>query len=75
MKHSTKRDLAELLFADVIGVTWDEGFEEGRQRFRGQLRVRLDFSRTFFVNHSSDEAVRGYDAALRDVREILEELR
>ena len=64
--------LAEMLFGDILDEDFALGTQNGVDGTKSQIRVRANFARSRYAGHSTKARIEGYDAAMKDLQDILE---
>ena len=64
--------LAETLFGDILDEDFALGTQNGVEGTKSQIKVRINFARSRYAGHATKVRLEGYDAALKDLQDILE---
>lgn len=72
MFYNFRYRLAELLFSDILDDDFALGTRNGVEGVEAKIRVRGQFARTRYKARATKTKLEGYDAAMRDVQDILE---
>lgn len=69
--ESLKRQIAERFFERELDEDFSLGVKEGKRLMAALAKVEIHYAKTRYAGHATKTRVEGYEAAIRDLTDIL----